>query len=93
MQSLLARRRTPRHHSPTQVVPRSVSVSTQDGPDPTESRHEPETFGACMVPVDPYTAWMQQRETEQADPQVRWVVRPRAVPVTASRESARLTIA
>jgi hypothetical protein len=93
MQSLLARRRTLRHDSPTQFLPRIIAVSPQGGPDPSESRYEPETFGACTVPVDSYAAWMQQRESERADPQVRWVVRPRAVPAPASEESARLTIA
>jgi hypothetical protein len=92
MQSLLARRRTLRHGSPTQYLPRSIAVSTRDAPDPSESRYEPETFGACTVPVDPYTAWMQQREAdrERADQPVRWVVRPRAVAAPVN-QSARLT--
>jgi hypothetical protein len=93
MQSLLGRRRTLRHDSPTQIIPRSIVVSTPAGPDPSESRYEPETFGACTVPVDAYAAWMQQREAdrERADPPVRWVVRPRDAAVPANEASARLT--
>jgi hypothetical protein len=94
MQSLLARRRTLRHESPTQIIPRSIVASTRNAPDPSESRHEPETFGGCTVPVDAYGAWMQQREAdrERADPPVRWVVRPRDVAAAANR-SAPLTTA
>jgi hypothetical protein len=95
MQSLLARRRTMRHASPTQIIPRGIAASAQDGRDPSESRYEPDTFGACAVPVDPYAAWMQRREAdrERAEPQVRWVVRPRAAAGTAGQETARLTTA
>jgi hypothetical protein len=92
MQSLLARRRTMRQASPTQIIPRAIAASAQDGRDPSESRYEPESFGAC-VPVDTYAAWMQQREAdlERAEPQVRWVVRPRGAAGTAGQETARLT--
>jgi hypothetical protein len=88
MQSLRGRRRSARHAAPTQYITRSLSIAVVDeGPEQAECRYEPETFGA-VVPTDPYTAWLAQREAErerEAQGSVRWVVRPRAVAGSAAR--------
>jgi hypothetical protein len=92
MQLLGARRHAPRHASTSQYIAHAPSVvlSTRDGLDQTESRYEPQSFGLCRVPADPYTAWLEQREADRElddHPQVRWVVRPRAVAGPAAVES------
>ena len=37
----------------------------QDGPGQMASRHEPEILVTRVVPTDPYTAWLSQREAER----------------------------
>lgn len=92
MQPLLARRRTLRRARSNQYVtqPQSMAISRENAWLQSESRYEPETFGACTVPTDAYTAWVQQREADRdrSDAPVRWVVRPRPAAVAPSRERA-----
>jgi hypothetical protein len=66
----------------------------------SESRYEPETFGTCIVPADPYSEWLERREAdrERDNPPVRCVVRPRATAgsgngrgVVGAQGAARLT--
>ena len=89
MQSILGRRRSPREAPSTQYIAQSLSIAvTECARDQTECRHEPETFGACIVPPDPYTAWLDRRESDRERREqgsVRWVVRPRAVAGPAAR--------
>ena len=81
MQSILGRRRSLREAPSIQHIAQSLSIAvTECAPHQTECRHEPETFGACIVPPDPYTAWLERRESDrERQGSVRWVVRPRAV--------------
>ncbi|MGO9488795.1 MAG: hypothetical protein ACLQBB_07185 [Solirubrobacteraceae bacterium] len=80
-------RRHSRRREPSGSVsdhPRSFWLAGQDDGE-TESRHEPQSLRVGPAPVDPYAAWLEQREAERErveQPGVRWVHRPR---VTAAQ--------
>jgi hypothetical protein len=93
MGTLLARRRTLRRASSSNYItqPPSIAIFTPDERGQSDSHHEPETFGTCNIPADPYTAWLEQREVErdrEDHAQVRWVVRPRPLAAPAIRAAA-----
>ncbi len=61
------------------------------------SRHDAQLLSAPSVPVDPYAAWLAQRDADSGPaerPQVRWVHRPRvqiaAVTADASEERSQV---
>jgi hypothetical protein len=59
-----------------------IAHSGRDAAEDTLTRHEPLAFGARRVPVDPYSAWLAQRDSERAfeeRPPTRWVHRYRGV--------------
>jgi hypothetical protein len=48
------------------------------------TRYEPGSLNTRPVPIDPYAAWLQDRDDERADAEtVRWVYRPRSVSTAA----------
>jgi hypothetical protein len=44
---------------------RSLEQSLEGRAWPAESRHEPQALTTRIVPVDPYTAWLTERESER----------------------------
>ncbi len=67
---------------------RAVALSAQIGPDDTLTRHEPQVLAEHTVPVDPYTAWLQQREAESERDErqpVRWICRQQRTAAPAIR--------
>jgi hypothetical protein len=67
MQLLQAPRHSLQHVSSPQYIPdwRSIELSAQDGPEETASRHDAQMLTARAVPVDPYTAWLEEREADR----------------------------
>jgi hypothetical protein len=45
--------------------PWNVELSVRDAREQTASRHDEQTLTARIVPADPYTAWLAQREPER----------------------------
>ncbi len=45
--------------------PQSIAAPAQDAPSLTASRHDADVFTRRIVPADPYTVWLQQREAER----------------------------
>lgn len=46
--------------------PRITASSTQDGPGRTPSRHDAQVLRpGRIVPADPYTVWLRQREADR----------------------------
>lgn len=45
--------------------PWSVELSIRDAREQTASRHDAQMLTARAVPVDPYTAWLEQRESNR----------------------------
>ena len=45
--------------------PWNVELSVRDAREQTASRHDEQALTARIVPADPYTAWLQQREPER----------------------------
>jgi hypothetical protein len=55
---------------------RSLELSLRGGSFDAESRHEPQVLTSRIVPVDPYKAWLAEREAEHGESEpVRWIVR------------------
>lgn len=67
MQLLQAPRHSLQRVSSPQYIPdwRSIELSAQDGPEETASRHDAQMLTARAVPVDPYTAWLEEREADR----------------------------
>lgn len=78
MQTLTAPPTSPRRgSSPHYDTGSSLGrLLAQDSPDQMTSRHDPETLIARAVPVDPYTAWLSQREAERRASPVAAATRP-----------------
>jgi hypothetical protein len=45
--------------------PQSIAAPAHDAPNLTASRHDANVFTRRIVPADPYTVWLQQREAER----------------------------
>jgi hypothetical protein len=45
--------------------PWNVELSVRDAREQTASRHDEQALTARIVPADPYTAWLAQREPER----------------------------
>jgi hypothetical protein len=67
MRPLQALRHSLQHVSSTDPVtpPQSIPAPARDAPDLTASRHDAQVFTRRIVPADPYTVWLQQREAER----------------------------
>lgn len=67
MRPLQALKHTLQHGSSTDGIanPRSIALSTQDGPSRTASRHDAQVLSGRIVPADPYTVWLDQREADR----------------------------
>jgi hypothetical protein len=67
MRPLQALRHSLQHVSSTGNItrPQSIAAPAQDAPDLTASRHDAQVFTRRIVPADPYTVWLQQREAER----------------------------
>jgi hypothetical protein len=62
MQSL----QTPRKSSPRYIAePWSIKLSIQDAREQTASRHDSQMLTERPVPIDPYKAWLEQREGDR----------------------------
>jgi hypothetical protein len=46
--------------------PWNVELSIRDAREQTASRHDEQTLSTRIVPADPYTAWLQQREPQRS---------------------------
>jgi hypothetical protein len=46
--------------------PWNVELSVRDAREQTASRHDEQTLTARIVPADPYTAWLAQREPQRS---------------------------
>jgi hypothetical protein len=57
----------PRGSSPRYIAePWSIELSVKDAREETGSRHhDQQMLPAHIVPADPYTAWLQQREPDR----------------------------
>jgi hypothetical protein len=64
MQLLQAPGHSSRNVSPSHEDPGSWT-SELLAQDQVASRHDPQLLAARSVPVDPYTAWLEQREAER----------------------------
>jgi len=91
VQSRQTHRHSTRDGSPKQPEqtpsPASVEPITYRGARQLADRHEPVALTERAKPVDPYAAWLEQREAEREQlerPQIRWVHRPRIIPRPAS---------
>ena len=67
------------HTSSTQCVehPPSIPRSGDARYEQCEGRWEPENFGAPAAPIDPYAAWLEQREVDRDrgdHESTRWVM-------------------
>jgi hypothetical protein len=70
------------------MQPLQAQPSGQDESDEVTSRYEPQAFTPRACPLDPYTAWLEQREAEREReglPPVRWIYRVRQVGTPAIR--------
>jgi len=45
--------------------PWNVELSVRDAREQTASRHDEQTLTTRIVPADPYTAWLEQREPQR----------------------------
>jgi hypothetical protein len=45
--------------------PWNVELSVRDAREQTASRHDEQTLTGRIVPADPYTAWLAQREPQR----------------------------
>jgi len=62
MQTLQA----PSQSSPRQIAePWNIELSVRDAREQTGCRHDEQTLTARIVPADPYTAWLEQREPQR----------------------------
>ena len=46
--------------------PWNVELSVRDAREQTASRHDEQTLTTRIVPADPYTAWLAQREPQRS---------------------------
>jgi hypothetical protein len=61
-----------------------MSFTPRDEAEETMTRFEPGNLSGRAVPLDPYAAWLQERDDERADTErVRWVYRPHSVSTAA----------
>ena len=68
MRPLQALKHTLQHSSSTDHIanPRSLALSAHDGPSRTASRHDAQVLRpGRIVPADPYTVWLRQREADR----------------------------
>jgi hypothetical protein len=71
-----------RHISASVEYHRGIELSAQGEQDLTASRHDPQLLATPPVPVDPYTAWLAQREADRRRDDrliVRFMPRQRSV--------------
>ncbi len=68
MRPLQALKQTLQHSSSTDHIasPQGIALSAQDGPSRTASRHDAQVLRpGRIVPADPYTVWLRQREADR----------------------------
>jgi hypothetical protein len=66
MQTPQASRDSMQHVSSPAYIPEpwNVELSIRDAREQTASRHDEQTLTGRIVPADPYTAWLEQREPQ-----------------------------
>jgi len=67
MQTLQTPRDSLLHASSPRYIaePWSIEISVQDARNQNGSRHDEQELNTRIVPADPYTAWLQEREADR----------------------------